>query len=43
METALYVFGAIFICVVISMVITKLGFNPKPPKNYEDYTKGGDN
>lgn len=40
METAFYVFGVIFICVIISIALPKLGFNTKPPKKYEDYING---
>ena len=40
MEIALYVLGAILICVLISIFLKKLGFKPKPPKKYEEYIKG---
>tara|TARA_E500000178_G_C16820680_1_gene661361 strand:+ start:104 stop:256 length:153 start_codon:yes stop_codon:yes gene_type:complete len=40
METILYVIGAILFCLLISKLLKKLGFMPKPPKKYEDYIKG---
>ena len=40
MGTILYVVGAISLCILIGILLKKLGFKPKPPKNYEDYIKG---
>ena len=40
METILYVVGAILLCILIGILLKKLGFKPKPPKNYEHYIKG---
>jgi len=40
METILYVIGAILLCVLVSILLKKLGFKPKPPKKYEDYIRG---
>ena len=40
METMLYVIGAILLCVLVSILLKKLGFKPKPPKKYEDYING---
>ncbi len=39
METLLYVFGAILLCVLISIFLKKVGFKLKPPEKYEDYIK----
>tara|TARA_A200000113_G_C8609493_1_gene272096 strand:+ start:348 stop:500 length:153 start_codon:yes stop_codon:yes gene_type:complete len=40
METILYVIEAILLSVLVSILLKKFGFKPKPPKKYEDYING---